>query len=148
MSLAVVGISHRTAPVEVRERLAFSRADVPAALQRLIGTGTSSEAVLLSTCNRTEIYFIGSNGEAEATVRRLLEEQWTGPQPLSGFLYAQRGRAAVDHLIRWMASAESGVWREKSSGCAGRSLCRVRIVCRTVSIATGMAASCVTVTVS
>ena len=112
MSLAVVGISHRTAPVEVRERLAFSRADVPGALQRLVGTGTSSEAVLLSTCNRTEIYFIGSNGEAEATVRRLLEEQWTGPQPLSGFLYAQRGRAAVDHLFRVTSGIDSMILGE------------------------------------
>src|SRR5690606_38756727 len=100
MSLAVVGISHRTAPVEVRERLAYTRAAVPRALQRLLGSGAASEAVLLSACNRTELYVTADElAEAEAAVGTMLEEQWPGPEPLSRFLYRRRGRAVVDHLF-------------------------------------------------
>ncbi|HLM67094.1 MAG TPA: hypothetical protein VK358_06190, partial [Longimicrobium sp.] len=54
MPLAVVGASHRTAPIELRERFAFGRTEVPAALLGLAADG--SEAVILSTCNRTEVY--------------------------------------------------------------------------------------------
>src|SRR5690606_16627050 len=96
MSLAVVGISHRTAPVGVRERLAYSRAQVPGVLRRLVGSGTSGEAVLLSTCNRTELSFTADDtAQAEAAVRALLEEQWNEPEPLASFLYSREGRAAA-----------------------------------------------------
>src|SRR5690606_27074259 len=101
MSLAVVGISHRTAPVQVRERLAYSRAEVPTVLSRLVSSGASEEAVLLSTCNRTELYFSAQDEErGEAAVRALLAEQWREPQPLASFLYSRRGPAVIDHLFR------------------------------------------------
>ena len=64
MPLIVVGVSHRTAPVEVRERFAFKESDIPSALERLLSTDAAAEAVLLSTCNRVELYLIASeNGE-------------------------------------------------------------------------------------
>src|SRR5688500_12999672 len=108
MSVAVVGISHRTAPVEVRERLAFSRTEVPSVLTRLIATGTSAEAVLLSTCNRTELYFSALDDvSAEEAVRSLLGERWAEAQPLAAFLYTRRGRAAVDHLFRVTSGIDS-----------------------------------------
>jgi len=56
MSIVVVGLSHRTAPVETRERLAFSEVTIPETLQRLRTAGLAEEAVILSTCNRVEIY--------------------------------------------------------------------------------------------
>lgn len=113
MSLAVVGISHRTAPVEVRERLAYTRAEVPRALQRLLGSGAASEAVLLSTCNRTELYVTADElAEAEAAVGTMLEEQWPGPEPLSRFLYRRRGRAVVDHLFRVTSGIDSMILGE------------------------------------
>jgi glutamyl-tRNA reductase len=113
MSVAVVGISHRTAPVEVRERLAYSRAEIPTVLARLLGTGASAEAVLLSTCNRTELYFSAEDeAGAEAAVRELLAEQWAEPQPLASFLYTRRGRAAVDHLFRVTSGIDSMILGE------------------------------------
>ena len=118
MSVAVVGISHRTAPVEIRERLAFSRSEIPTVLARVVGSGASSEAVLLSTCNRTELYFSAADERAgEAAARALLAEQWQEPQPISTYLYAHRGRAAVDHLFR-VTSGISG------SNSATKSLSR------------------------
>ena len=55
MHLVLVGLSHHTAPLEVRERISVSRSMVPAALDRLAQDGCD-DAVLLSTCNRTEVY--------------------------------------------------------------------------------------------
>ncbi len=60
MPLVVIGLSHRTAPVAVRERFAFGEARIPAVLQTLRDTGLAEEAVILSTCNRVEIYAVTS----------------------------------------------------------------------------------------
>jgi glutamyl-tRNA reductase len=56
MSVVVIGLSHRTSPVELRERFAFADSKIPGALQSLRGSGIAGEAVILSTCNRVEIY--------------------------------------------------------------------------------------------
>jgi glutamyl-tRNA reductase len=56
MSVVVIGLSHRTSPVAVRERFAFAEAQIPAALAALRDAGVAGEAVILSTCNRVEIY--------------------------------------------------------------------------------------------
>ncbi len=56
MPLIVIGLSHHSSPVTVRERFAFAEAAIPAALQKLRATGLAREAVILSTCNRVEIY--------------------------------------------------------------------------------------------
>ncbi len=56
MNIVVAGLSHHTSPVELRERFAFAEADVPGALGRLRAAGIAAEAVILSTCNRVEIY--------------------------------------------------------------------------------------------
>lgn len=108
MSLAVVGVSHRTAPIEVRERFAFGRAEMAPALVGLTGAG-ASEAVLLSTCNRTEAYLAlpdGSDGVDDA--RRLLAAR-LGPdaERAAAHLYVHRDRAAVEHLFRVTAGLDS-----------------------------------------
>lgn len=113
MSLAVVGISHRTAPIGVRERLAYSRAQLPELLRRLVDEGASAEAVILSTCNRTEVYFAtGGSDRGEVAVRELLEEKWREPEPLASFLYARRGREAVEHLFRVTSGIDSMILGE------------------------------------
>ena len=56
MSVVVIGLSHRTSPVELRERFAFAESKIPGALQALRDSGIAGEAVILSTCNRVEIY--------------------------------------------------------------------------------------------
>ncbi|HEX6925993.1 MAG TPA: glutamyl-tRNA reductase [Longimicrobiaceae bacterium] len=113
MSLAVVGINHRTAPVRVRERLAYSRAEIPAALRRLLGSGALDEAVLLSTCNRTEVYLSAADETlGEAAARELLAEQWREPQPILSYLYARRGRSVVEHLFRVTSGIDSMILGE------------------------------------
>ena len=56
MNVVVIGLSHRTSPVELRERFAFADEKIPGALQELRASGIASEAAILSTCNRVEIY--------------------------------------------------------------------------------------------
>ena len=56
MSVVVIGLSHRTSPLELRERFAFAEEKIPAALQALRESGIATEATILSTCNRVEIY--------------------------------------------------------------------------------------------
>ena len=65
MSLVVVGINHRTAPVDVRERVVFEPARVPDALRELATLPPIKEAVIVSTCNRTELYCVTDTGEAD-----------------------------------------------------------------------------------
>src|SRR3989344_325278 len=55
MAISLIGISHRTAPVELREKLSFNVAELTKALEDLRGRSQGEEAVLLSTCNRTEL---------------------------------------------------------------------------------------------
>src|SRR5688500_19724783 len=66
MALHVLGINHHSAPLEVRERLAFAPEAQPEALAELAGQPGVAEAVLLSTCNRTEIYCRADDGAASA----------------------------------------------------------------------------------
>ena len=66
MSIVVVGLSHRTSPVELRERFAFVEAKIPDALLKLRADGLATEAVILSTCNRVELYIATANEPTQA----------------------------------------------------------------------------------
>jgi glutamyl-tRNA reductase len=107
MSLAVIGLSHRTAPIEVREQLALGRAEAPVFLGRLLESRVADEAVVLSTCNRTEVCFsVPELGAGEAAVRALLAERMPG---VDGYLYVHRDKLAVEHLLRVTAGLDSMV---------------------------------------
>jgi glutamyl-tRNA reductase len=112
MPLAVVGASHRTAPVELRERFAFGRAELAGALDQVAGRG--AEAVLLSTCNRTEIYLSdGEAGDALGTARRLLAHRIGADAEAAGrYLYVHRDRDAASHLFRVTAGLDSMILGE------------------------------------
>ena len=98
MSLVLVGTSHRLAPVEVRERVAFDREQASALAHRLAAHG--AEVVCLSTCNRTEIYAVHEDaGEAEALANSALEAT---PE-----LYRLRDEEAALHLFRVAAGLDS-----------------------------------------
>ena len=56
MPLVLIGINHRTAPVEIREKVVFAGEELPDALRELVGLPGVSESLIVSTCNRTEIY--------------------------------------------------------------------------------------------
>ena len=66
MNLVVIGLSHHTSPVELRERFAFAESKIPAALSELRKSGVASEGVILSTCNRVEIYAVTALPPAKA----------------------------------------------------------------------------------
>ena len=74
MSLAVVGVNHRTAPLEVRERFAHAAREVPASLERVLAAGAGG-GVLLSTCNRTEFYLAEPGEGAPDAVWAILSER-------------------------------------------------------------------------
>jgi glutamyl-tRNA reductase len=110
-SLFILGVNHRTAPVAVRERLAYGEADVASALQRLkLATGIG-EAALLSTCNRVEVIGVTSNPErAEDDVARFLaSDREVDAAAFKDALYHFSGRDAVRHLFRVGASLDSMV---------------------------------------
>jgi glutamyl-tRNA reductase len=115
MDLFVAGLSHRTAPIALRERVSVVPARAPAVLARLLDAGGLAEGMVLSTCNRTEIY--GRVGEGDGPVAsvdlfRHLAEDDLDPESLGEHLYAHQGDAAVTHLFRVTAGLESMVLGE------------------------------------
>jgi glutamyl-tRNA reductase len=114
MSLAVVGISHRTAPLEVRERFVVDAQASAAALRRLAAIGCT-EAVLLSTCNRTELYMRAPGAQPDASVigARFLTDHAGMPETdADRYLYTLHDDGAVEHLFRVVASLDSMILGE------------------------------------
>src|SRR5215470_10028496 len=111
MKLVVTGVSHKTAPVEVRERLAFSEAAVPAALAQLKSREGVSEALILSTCNRVEIVISAADQvDLRGLVREFLGEMRQAEEAALGpSLYHYEGAGAIQHLFRVAASLDSMV---------------------------------------
>jgi glutamyl-tRNA reductase len=101
----VLGVNHKTAPIEVRERLALHTDDVRDFLRALRSSPVISEAVVLSTCNRFELYCVGTTNWEES-VRALLASFASGEIPEKCF-YVLRGRDAVNHLLRVASSLDS-----------------------------------------
>ncbi len=113
MPFGVVGLNHRTAPIEVRERFAFAATEVPDALAHLLESDAIAEAVLISTCNRTEFYLHPGDAERIALVTATLAAQASGlPKPAERYLYVKRGREVVDHLYRVVSGLDSMVLGE------------------------------------
>jgi glutamyl-tRNA reductase len=106
LSFHVVGVSHHTASVEERERFAFTRAETVALLESRHQTGRS--ALLLSTCNRCELYWIG-DGAGEAWFRDLARSRGVAP-PTS--LIRHDGMAAIRHLFSVTAGLDSQILGE------------------------------------
>ena len=110
--IVIVGLNHRTAPVEVRERVAFEQSILSDALRCLRALRSVSEGAVLSTCNRVEIVAATADKEtAFAEVKQFLLEQEAaaGESSLEDHLYAYAGKDAVRHLFRVAASLDSMV---------------------------------------
>ena len=108
MPLVLVGLSHHTAPLEVRERIGISRSMLPAALDRLASEGCD-DAVLLSTCNRTEVYVIAADPAAmgERIVACLSDYRGVGREDIDAALYVRTDADAARHLFRVAAGLDS-----------------------------------------
>jgi glutamyl-tRNA reductase len=107
--LLALGVSHKTAPVEVRERLALPEARAAEFLRDLRGTADVHEAVALSTCNRTELYLVlGDPVEGESAVLSMLASQaGIRPTGLAPAIYSHRNCDAARHLYRVASGLES-----------------------------------------
>jgi glutamyl-tRNA reductase len=107
--LLAIGVSHKTAPVEVRERLALPEARAGEFIRDLLGSSSVHEAVAISTCNRTELYLVvGDAVEAESTVLGMLAGQaGIRPTELAGAIYSHRNCDAARHLYRVVCGLES-----------------------------------------
>ncbi len=116
MNLAMVGISFRTAPLEIREKVSFRPDDVPAVLQRLKWETKDDEIVLLSTCNRTELYVWCNDAlkNAETLIKLLLaRDEAAIDDDLKQHFYFKHGLHAVEHLFSVASSLDSMVVGEK-----------------------------------
>jgi glutamyl-tRNA reductase len=104
-----LGVSHKTAPLELRERLSLTEGRAVGALRELTGAAGIHEAAAISTCNRTELYLIVSDPvEAESTALGVLSRQAEiRPTELLGHLYSYRSSEAARHLLRVTAGLDS-----------------------------------------
>ncbi len=109
MGLTLIGLNHRSAPVEVRERLYWPAAEVPGVLQKLAGA-SGARAVLLSTCNRTEFYLTEGGPQALEVISRQASARLG--QPLDSYTYVVQEREVVEHLFRVAAGMDSLVLGE------------------------------------
>ena len=114
MQLLLVGVSHRTAPIELRERLDFSARGVDRALTALSGSGAHHETTIVSTCNRVELYVGCDDADAaRLAIQRFLSEFHGIPgDQLAPHLYSKTGPEAVTHLYRVASGLDSLVMGE------------------------------------
>jgi len=108
MRLQVVGLSHRTAPIELRECVDFARGGIDAALKALSVRGAAQESVILSTCNRAEVYAIIESDTATETIGRFFSEyHQLDHRETAEHLYTLNGGEAARHLFRVAAGLDS-----------------------------------------
>lgn len=113
MPVFTLGLSHKTAPLDVRERVVFNSEATQGALEQLARLDGIDEAAVISTCNRTEIYALTQSDDTAETVGRWLaaqhhlDYQWLRP-----YLYSYRGRDAVMQLLTVASGLDSLVLGE------------------------------------
>ena len=108
MHLVTVGLSHHTAPIELRERLAPSPDQIPVLLRRLRDDGLGREGVLLSTCNRVELYTVPQQGQdPEALARWLAGVAGVSHRQALPHMYRYHEQDALQHIFRVISSLDS-----------------------------------------
>jgi glutamyl-tRNA reductase len=112
--LLALGVSHKTAPLDLRERLALTEGRATGVLRELVDAAGVHEATAISTCNRTELYLVVSDPvEAESTALGILTRQAEiRPTELLAHLYSLRGEEAARHLLRVTAGLDSMILGE------------------------------------
>ena len=105
--LYLVGLSHKSAPIEIRERVALTGDPLKAALQELAGRDGVGEALVVSTCNRVEVLV---HAQGDGAARAFFTDR---AADAGGHLYVKQGREAVRHLFRVAASLDSMVVGEQ-----------------------------------
>src|SRR3954468_10421467 len=110
MAVMVAGLSHSTAPIEVREKLAFRPQEAVRELARFRKRGVIREGVILSTCNRTELYAVEHDGDPLSRITELLSERLG--EDASRFMYVHRARDVASHLFSVGAGLDSMILGE------------------------------------
>ena len=108
MTLTLIGVNYKTAPIELRERIAISREDLPETTRALAAVPGVSECMIVSTCNRVELLAAVESPDADLT-GFLHRHFGLDPAVLQPHIYQQRDRDAVRHLFRVAASLDSMV---------------------------------------
>ena len=111
MSVVVIGLNHRSMPLELFERMTIDDGRLPKALHEMASRSSVSETVVLSTCNRTEVYAVAEKFHAAyAEVRNFLAETaYLAPEDFADHLYVHYDREAIRHLFTVTAGLDSAV---------------------------------------
>ncbi len=112
MPLLTLGLSHHSAPVDARERLAFTSDELPAALARLRALPGIDEAAILSTCNRTEIFTVAAPEDSVRVMEWWRRERQAHAAELDRYAYTLRDQGSVLHSLRVAAGLDSMVLGE------------------------------------
>jgi glutamyl-tRNA reductase len=112
MAFLALGINHKTASVDVRERVAFTPEQLVEALQQLCQRTGTREAAILSTCNRSELYIEQSSAQAETVLQWLADYHNLSAQDLRACAYVHEDADAVRHMMRVAAGLDSLVLGE------------------------------------
>lgn len=109
MNIVIVGLSHKTAPVEIREKVAFPPTAMEAPLQQMLELPSVTEAVIVSTCNRVELYAISRQPDAAIIEMKqfLADYHDLKRETLEVHLYASAGTEAIQHVLRVASSLDS-----------------------------------------
>ncbi|MEW7980198.1 MAG: glutamyl-tRNA reductase [gamma proteobacterium symbiont of Phacoides pectinatus] len=112
MTILTLGLNHKTAPVDIRERITFGTDIIVGALRSLSERPKVSEGVILSTCNRTEIYCNMERGGREELCAWISDFHGIETETLAPYLYFHSGRESVRHLLRVASGLDSLVLGE------------------------------------
>ena len=106
--LYTIGISHETAPVNIREKVVFDSDVLPTALQQLYTYSEVQEAGIVSTCNRTEVYcHLSEDASPQIIIDWLHEQHQLDKGSLNGYFYTHKNEACIKHIIRVAAGLKS-----------------------------------------
>ncbi len=111
MPLTILGLNHTTAPVEIREQVVYSSDELPRALRDLVAHPGIDEAVIISTCNRTELFLEASLESTDSALAWLKDDQKLSPVAEDS-LFQLAGDAALQHLFRVACGLDSMVLGE------------------------------------
>src|ERR1700754_451606 len=115
MSVLLFGVSHRSAPVSVLEKLSTDEADQTKIVEQLLQSSLVTEAIVLSTCNRVEVYAVveAFHGGLSVIGQVLAEHSGMGLHDLTRYAYVRYAEAAVEHLFAVASGLDSAVIGEQ-----------------------------------
>ncbi|MEY4211708.1 MAG: hypothetical protein RLZ92_2089 [Pseudomonadota bacterium] len=112
MTLLAVGINYNTAPIAIRERLAFPADVLDNTLKKLLNISDISEAAILSTCNRTEFYYHANSADQSSLVEWLADTKQIAPADFTPYLYSYTDQQTIRHMFRVACGLDSMILGE------------------------------------